>query len=158
VRDDNVKAELASTLIDNPSTGAIRSAPVVIVACAELGKSGYNQEKLATDKGEWFMFDVALAMQNLMLAARSKKLGTVCVGLFDAGKAASILKVPEGSCVVAMTPLGYPDQEPKVRPRKELAEIVFHDSYGKQWGALERSGSQIELPLPESRATDIPRS
>jgi nitroreductase len=158
VRDDNVKAELASTLIDNPSTGAIRSAPVVIVACAELGKSGYNQERLATDKGEWFMFDVALAMQNLMLAAHSKKLGTVCVGLFDAGKAASILNVPEGSCVVAMTLLGYPDQEPKVRPRKELAEIVFYDSYGKQWGALERSGTQIELPLPESRATDIPRS
>ena len=140
VRDDNIKAELASTLIDNSSVDAIRSAPVVIVACAELGKSGYNQGKLATDKGEWFMFDVALAMQNLMLAARSKQLGTVCVGLFDAGKAASILNVPEGSCVVAMTPLGYPDQEPKVRPRKELAEIVFHIATASSGSRLSGQG------------------
>ena len=76
------------------------------------------------------MFDVALAVQNLMLAAHSQGLGTVPLGLFDAKKAASILKVPDGFCVVEMTPLGYPDQEPKVRPRKELSEIVFYDRYG----------------------------
>jgi len=133
VRDDNIKAELANTLIDNPATDAIMKAPVVIVACAELGKSGYHQEKPATDKGDWwYMSDVALAMQNLMLAAHSLGLGTVPVGLFDAKKAASILKVPDGLCVVEMTPLGYPDQEPKVRPRKELSEIVSYDSYGRR--------------------------
>ena len=139
VRDDKVKAGLADMLIkvkrddalvDNPAVEAITSAPVVIVTCAELGKSGYNLGEIATDKGEWYMFDVALAVQNLMLAAHSQGLGTVPLGLFDAKKAASILKVPDGFCVVEMTPLGYPDQEPKVRPRKELSEIVFYDRYG----------------------------
>jgi len=142
VRDDNIKAELANTLIkvqggdtavDNPSIRAIRSAPVVIVACAELGKSGYEFGKPATDKGDyWYMFDVALAMQSLALAAHSLGLGTVHVGAIDAKKAASILKVPEGFCVVEMTPLGYPDNEPSARPRKELSEIVFHDTYGNR--------------------------
>lgn len=140
VRDDDIKNKLADTLIavpeisdTNPSDRAIRQAPVVIVACAELGISGYNEGKLATDKGDWwYMFDVALAMQNLMLAAHSLGLGTVPVGLSDAKKAASILQLPEGSCVVLMTPLGYPDQEPKVRPRKELSEIVSYDSYGRR--------------------------
>jgi len=140
VRDDSIKAELANTLvkvqsgdtaIDNPSLRAIRSAPVVIVACAELGESGYEFGEPATDKGDfWFMFDVALAMQNLALAAHSLGLGTVHVGAMDAKKAASILEVPEGFCVVEMTPLGYPDQQPSARPRKELSEIVFRDKYG----------------------------
>ena len=75
------------------------------------------------------MFDVALAMQNLVLAAHSLGLGTVFIGLFDAQKAASILEVPEGLCVVSMTPLGYPDQEPTTVPRKELPEIVYYDKY-----------------------------
>ena len=130
VRDGNIKAELANTLINNPAYDAIMNAPVVIVACAELRLSGYYQEKPATDKGDWYMFDVALAMQNLVLAAHSLGLATVHVGRFDAKKAANILQVPKGFCVVEMTPLGYPDQKREARPRKELSEIVFYDKYG----------------------------
>ena len=135
VRDSNIKAELAQALRGkasdalNPATDAIRNAPVVIVACAELGKSGHFEGKPATDKGDWYMFDVALAMQNLALAAHSLGVGTVYVGNFDAKKVASILEVPPGFCVVAMTPLGYPDQEPKTRPRRELSQTVFHDKF-----------------------------
>lgn len=132
VRDSNIKAELANILGSNRAAEAIRSAPVVIVACAELGKSGYSDGKLATDKGDWYMFDVALAMQNLVLAAHSLGLGTVHVGLFDAKRVESILEVPEGFCVVEMTPLGYPDQEPEARPRKELSELVFYDEFGER--------------------------
>jgi len=131
VRDGDIKSELANTLsIGNAATDAIKNAPVVIVACAELEKAGYSGGKPITNKGDWYMFDVALAMQNLALAAHSLGLGTVIIGAMDAKKAASILEVPEGFCVVGMTPLGYPDQEGKVRPRKELSEIVFYDKYG----------------------------
>ena len=130
VRDQGIKEELANTLLfNNPAAKGIIGAPVVIVACAELGKSGYYEGEPATDKGDWYMFDVALAMQNLVLAAHSLGLGTVFIGLFDAQKAASILEVPEGLCVVSMTPLGYPDQEPRTVPRKELPEIVYYDKY-----------------------------
>ena len=135
VRDSNIKVELAQALrgkvsdVPNAATDAIRNAPVVIVACAELGKSGHFEGKPATDKDDWYMFDVALAMQNLALAAHSLGLGTVYVGNFDAKKVASILKVPPGFCVVAITPLGYPDQEPKTRPRRELSQTVFYDKY-----------------------------
>jgi nitroreductase len=77
------------------------------------------------------MFDVALAMQNLVLAAHSRGLGTVYVGAFDARKAAEILGVPPGYAVVAMTPLGYPNETPAPGARKELAEIVFQDRFGE---------------------------
>jgi len=139
VRDGRIKAEIANCLIkskrgdvfvDNAGTMAVKQAPVLIVACAELGKSGLNAGVFATDKGDWYMFDTALAMQNLVLAAQAMGLGTVHLGLFDAKKAAEILGVPEGFCVVSMTPLGYPDEQPAVRPRKELSEIVFYDRFG----------------------------
>jgi len=131
VRDNHIKNELADiTTYHNPSTEAIRSAPVIIVACAELGKSGYYNGEKASDKGDWYMFDVALAMHNLVLAAHSLGLGTVYNGLFDAKKAAAILEVPPPFCVVTITPLGYPEREPKPRPRKDLSEIVFYNKYG----------------------------
>jgi len=138
VRDSDIRNKLADTsigVLSRPNTGAeaMRTAPVAIVVCAELGKSGYSSQKLgepATDKGDWYMFDVALAMQNLVLAAHSLGLGTVHVGAFDARKAAAILEVPQGFSVVEMTPLGYPDEQPAIRPRKELTEIVFYDRYG----------------------------
>ena len=139
VRDPEVRAKLADTLRartpgkENRAAAAIRSAPVAIVACAELGRSGYYKGgEQATDKGDWFMFDVALAMQNLALAAHAIGLGTVHVGLFDAKEVAKILDVPANVAVVEMTPLGYPDEEPTAPARKELAEIVFQGNYDRK--------------------------
>jgi nitroreductase len=139
VRDADIKNKLADTLIaisaDRPNRAAeaIRNAPVTIVACAERRRSGYSLSEPrtpVTDKGDWYMFDVALAVQNMVLAAHSLGLGTVIIGAFDALRAAKILGVPEGLAVVSLIPLGYPDEEPPIRPRKELSEIVFYDKYG----------------------------
>jgi nitroreductase len=124
IRDAELKEKQAAT--------AVRNAPVVIVACAVLGRSGYYKGQIRTDKGDWFMFDTALAMQNLTLAAHAMGLGTVHIGLFDAKEVARILDVPEGVAVVEMTPLGYPDEEPTAPRRKELADIVFQEKYGKK--------------------------
>ncbi len=138
VRDPQIRAELAGALRgttpgkENRAAAAIRSAPVVIVACAELGRSGYYKGEQMTDKGDWFMFDVALAMQNLTLAAHAVGLGTIHVGLFEAKEVAKTLEVPADVAVVEMTPLGYPDEEPEAPGRKEFAEIVFHGNYGRK--------------------------
>jgi nitroreductase len=137
VRDPLTKSRVAETLTTlgptNVTIEAIKQAPILIVACAEVGKSGYSSRQPGvprTDKGEWwYMYDVALAMQNLMLTAHSLGLGTVHVGEFNAKEVALILAVPKGFCVVSMTPLGYPDEKPDVRPRKSLAEIVFTNHF-----------------------------
>lgn len=133
VRDGQTKNKLAETLTQrNPATDAVKTAPVVIVACAELNKAGYYRGEPQTDKGDyWFMFDVALALQNLTLAAYELGMGTVHVGLFDAQKAAQVMGIPKGAVVVELMPLGYPDEQPAPRPRKELPEIVFYEKYGQ---------------------------
>ena len=73
VREGGTKSRLADTLIANPEIGeknpadsAIRNAPVVIVACAELGKSGIYHGEASTDKGDWYMFD-AVSYTHLTL-------------------------------------------------------------------------------------------
>jgi nitroreductase len=141
VRDAAIKSEIAEclmkreregVLVDNPAYKGVLQAPVLIVFCAELGKSGkYFSDTLNTDKGDWFMYDVALASQNLALAAHSLGLGTVIIGAFDAKKVAEILEIPEGYCAVSITPLGYPEHEGKAPGRRELSEIAFHDKYGQ---------------------------
>jgi len=139
VRDSQLRDKLADTAIEvtegksNRGAEAVRITSVAIVACAELRKAGYyakGGKAPVTDKGDWYMYDVALAVQNLTLAAHALGLGTVHIGAFDAVKVAEILGVPEGFVVVSMTPLGYPDEAPNPRPRKELSEIVFYDKFG----------------------------
>lgn len=136
VRNQATKARLADTLTsrrpgkENGAAPAVRTAPVVIVACAELGKSGCFDGIPSTDKGDWFMFDVALAMQNLTLMAHALGLGTVHVGLFDARKAAGVIGVPDGFAVVEIMPVGYPDEKPEKRLRKSLDEFVYYEEYG----------------------------
>ena len=133
VREPETKARIAEALRPrNPSTDAVRNAPVVVVACAEMGRSGFYKGEAATDKGDWFMFDVALAMQNLVLAAYELGLGTVHVSLMDAKQIEEILGVPEGVRVVELTPLGYPEEQPPAPGRKGLDEIVFHERYGQR--------------------------
>jgi nitroreductase len=140
IRDSNLKIQLAETLTPpapgmaaNPSLNAMRNAPVVIVACAEKGIAGFYGGKPTTDKGDsWYMFDVALAMENLMLAATALGLGTVHIGQFDSPKAASLLGIPENFAIVEMTPVGYPEFQPNPRPRKTMAEVVFKDKFGQK--------------------------
>jgi nitroreductase len=143
VRDPKIKARLADTLmkiklpdreIPNPGAMAFSAAPVVIVVCGEIGKSGGKHGSVGeyvTDKGDWFMFDTALAVQNMVLAAHGLGLGTVIMGAFDAVQAEKALGVPTGYRVVTMFPVGVPDQEGKAPPRKELSEIVVKDKWGK---------------------------
>ncbi len=131
VKNPETKKKLAETLTsNNPATEAVKAAPVVIVACARLGVSGFKRGAVVTDKGDFFMFDTALALQNLSLAAHTLGLGTVHVGAFDGKKAAEVLGVPDGVRVVELMPLGHPLEIPKPPPRKELKDFVSFEKYG----------------------------
>lgn len=107
----------------NPAQKGIAMAPVVIVACGIPGQSGELRGQ------DYYLTDVGIASQNLMLAAHDLGLGTVFVGVFDEEKVAELLDIPPEFRIVGIFPLGYPAEESKSAPsRKPLAEIV---SYGK---------------------------
>lgn len=131
VRDFELRKRLAETLPEaNPARPAFAQVPVVIVAYALKEKAGYFKAAPATDKGDWLMFDTALALQNLTLAAYSRGLGTVHVGFFDTAKVKEILNVPPAVEVVELLPLGIPDEEGRPPKRRAVEEFVFYDQYG----------------------------
>jgi nitroreductase len=143
VRDPDVKAKIGQSLmkvqredqlVNNPATKTISDIPVLVVVCAEMGVSGCKpgatpDGNYVTDKDDWFMFDTALAVQNMVLAAHGLGLGTVIIGAFDAKMVEEILGVPEGYRVVVLFPLGVPAREGKAPPRKELTELVVNDRW-----------------------------
>jgi nitroreductase len=134
VRDPKVKAELATALSKtNPALSSMTEAPLVIVLCGKKGVSGFKKGNAVTARGDWFMFDTGIAMQNLCLTAYSLGLGTVVVGMFDHKRVEEILGVPPNVEVVAMTPLGYPAAEEGAPRRKEASEFIFYEKYaGKE--------------------------
>jgi nitroreductase len=146
VRDPKVKAAIAETMIniqlpdrvvDNPAKKAINTVPVLLAVCAETGKSGGKpgpaaaggQFTYVTDKGDWFMFDAALAVENMCLAIHGLGLGTVILGLFDAPAAEKVLGVPEGLRITVLMPVGVPAREGNAPPRKEITDLVIKDRW-----------------------------
>ncbi len=130
VRDKQGKEKLQSAVpSNNPAYLAIVKAPVVFVMVAKLNSAGYYKGKVTTKFGDWFMFDMGIANQNLCLTAHSLGLGGVVVGLFDHNKVKEVMGVPEGYEVVTMIPIGYPAQSPKAPKRKELPEFVHQEHF-----------------------------
>jgi nitroreductase len=135
IREPEIKAKVAESLPPgNPALSSLREAPVLLVLCALRNLSGFRRGEVTTDKGDWFMFDIGVATENLCLAAHSLGLGTVIVGLFDANKVERLLGVPENISVVAMTPLGYAQKEVSAPRRKELVDFVHFETYRKSQG------------------------
>jgi len=122
VMDEQVKLKLAAA-----SNGQkfIAQAPVVLVAC------GIPDEAFQTAGGYMssHVIDVSIAIDHLTLAAHAVGLGTCWIAWFKEDKVREILGVPEDVRVVALTPLGYPDEAPERTPRKNLEELVLYDRY-----------------------------
>ncbi len=130
IEEPELKILAADYMHQNRAAQAVREAPILIVICAEIGKSGYYKGQKVTDKDSWPIFDTALCTQNLALQAYALGLGTVIIGYFDAKAVAGLIKLPNGYMVVAMTPIGYPNEFPSTPPRKSLQEITHSNRFG----------------------------
>ena len=80
----------------------IKDAPVVIVACADPGKSG------TMNKQDYYLVDTAIAFHQMMLTAWNYGIGSCWMAAFDENKVKSFLSIPENIRVVALSPFGYP--------------------------------------------------
>jgi nitroreductase len=83
----------------------LKHAPVVLAACANPADSGSRNGM------DYYLVDVGISMQQLVLAATDLGLGTCWIGAFDEAKLKKRLEVPENVRVVALTPLGYPAEK-----------------------------------------------
>lgn len=110
----------------NPAQKALAEAPLVIVACADPTQSGDVRGQ------EYYLTDVGVAAENLMLAAHAVGLGTVFVGVFDEENLGELLNIPPELRIVGLFPVGYAKEEGKGGPpRKPLTETVFYGRFEK---------------------------
>jgi nitroreductase len=112
----------------------LKQAPVVLAACADPKDSG------ARNGMDYYLVDVGISMQQLVLAATDLGLGTCWIGMFDEAKVKKLLEVPENVRVVALTPLGYPAEKEgfEIKPaqkfvgsdrRKPVEEVVHREKW-----------------------------
>lgn len=108
----------------NPAQKSLAQAPVVLVACADPARSGDLHDQ------QYYMADMGIATQNLMLAAHDLGLATVFVGVFHEQQLKELLGIPDNIKVVGLFPLGYPAGEAKSGPaRKALDDFVHFEKW-----------------------------
>ena len=131
ISDGSTREQLKETVVPgNPASGAIVKAPLLLALCGKLERAGYYRGKVTTKFGDWFMFDLGIATQNICLAAHAHGLGTVIVGLLDHDRAKEILKAPENCEMVVLIPVGYPSGGPIAPGRREIEDFTHSDVFG----------------------------
>jgi len=131
VTDETLRKKIIERAPPPPSEGRpIRprdwaaQAPIIIVGCADPTKSGDKEGK------PYYLLDMGISMEHLMLAAAEQGLGTCWIGGgFDETVVKEALGIPQEIRVVALTPLGYPDEVTKPRPRKTIEEITSRNHW-----------------------------
>ena len=82
--------------------------PVLMVAYCEKGDS----------------FNVAIAVDHMILTATDEGLGTCWVGWFEREPLRKILNIPDEFDIPIMVPIGYSDENLPAKPRKPISELI----------------------------------
>ena len=151
VSDEETKAKLAEAAYHQ---SFVAQAPVVLVCCADLqgyfegitarsqdfGKEGALEETMVRvlreraeqlkmmnvqDLAPGIAFNVAIAVEHIVLRALDFGLGSCWVRMIDEQKIKDIFGWGNSMHVVALLPLGYPDEAPAPRKRRTIEEIIL---------------------------------
>jgi nitroreductase len=98
----------------------IADADTVLIALGDpaVSKSLYKQDPM-------------IAIEHMALASTALGYGTCWIGAFNENDVKEIAKVPENMTVIALLPIGIPDENPPPKPRRAFKEVFFKESYGK---------------------------
>jgi nitroreductase len=99
--------------------------PPLVMAVVGLPEENWTR----SDGHNYCDVDCAIVMDHLILAAANEGLGTCWIGAFDVAAAREVLGLPEDAEPVAFTPLGYPDDSPGEKKRKDLDVLVKYEKW-----------------------------
>ena len=98
------------------------SAPYVLVVC---GSKTDSWVRIQDDRRN-HVVDASSVMDHIILAAADNDLGTCWICAFDPGKTKNFLNLPEDFEPIAMTPLGYANDNPRDKKRKSIDDLIIH--------------------------------
>jgi nitroreductase family protein/pyridine nucleotide-disulfide oxidoreductase len=94
----------------------------VLVFCAHVNGSATRYEERGMEL--YCVQDATIASALAMLAAPSLGLATVWVGAFDEDEVQRITSAPQAHRPVAMLPMGYAAESPRIRSRRRLSDLI----------------------------------
>ena len=124
VRKRETKDALAKAALDQEF---LKEADVIIAVCSNL-------ERITERYGErgrslYSVQDTAAAVQNILLAAWNKGIGSCWVGAFNEQMVKDALILPTDIRPLALIALGYPAIEPLKMGRRKASEVVHQERY-----------------------------
>jgi nitroreductase len=151
VKDQKTRDKLAGAAYDQ---SFIAQAPVVFVCCSDISgylnetvsgvqdlgkisamddgivrillKRADQMKTMSMEQlGPQVAFNVAIAIEHIVLRALDFELGSCWVRLIDRQKIKDIFGWNDDRYVVALLPIGYPAEFPEKRKRLELKDIVI---------------------------------
>jgi nitroreductase len=75
----------------------------------------------------YLALNAAIAIEHIALRAVDLGLGSCWIMMFDSEKTRRLLELDDRYDVVALLPVGYPDQSPAARPRVPMEELVIKE-------------------------------
>lgn len=125
----------------------VETAPELLLFIVDVYRNAKISEEMGEDlsrKRDMDRFfqgftDGAIACQNMVVAIESLGMGSVYLGsmLNDSEALIDLLDLPELTFPIVGLGFGYPDEEPKLKPRMNISLKVFEDSYCRQDNYLE---------------------
>lgn len=86
-----------------------------------------NRSMDANTVKAYLNLNAAIAIDHITLRAVDLGLGSCWVMMFDKEKVKNFLGLDERYDIVALIPVGYPDQSPSQRPRLDRAELLLKE-------------------------------
>ncbi|MDO9578877.1 MAG: nitroreductase family protein [Candidatus Cloacimonadales bacterium] len=142
--------QLGSLILSRDKTRHPFSAPLYFIICVDIHRMRKVMEKrnwqMISSDAAMLMFgvqDACYLAQNLVIAAESLGLGTCYLGFvpFNADKLIEKYKLPPKVFPLVGISVGYPAENPPVRPRYPLDFACYDGVY------LEFSDEQIEKAM-----------
>ena len=131
-------AQLGSLLLSRQQKKNPFGAPLLFTICADVYRleriMAARNWKLVTNDLSLLLFavqDAAYMAQNIVIAAESLGLGSCFLGNtpYRAEKIAEEYRLPERVFPIVQLTMGYPDEDPPVRPRYPIEFTLFEDTY-----------------------------
>jgi nitroreductase len=99
-------------------------APLILCVCG-LPTIGWIRK----DGKQYLDVDATIVMAYMILAATDIGLGTCFIAAFDVMNARKVLLLPEDVEPILFTPLGYPNDLPGIKIRKNIEELVRYEHW-----------------------------
>jgi nitroreductase len=121
--------EIIKKLADLSEQDFISKTDYVVVVCSD----GNRTENLFKDRAKKYLRQQAgAAIQNFLLKLTEVGLATTWVGHFYDDKIKRLLKIPEEIEVEALFPIGYANEKPKMKLKRDLDNFLYFNKYGNK--------------------------